>query len=264
MHSLHVTRSPVADEFRDWVETNVFALAYGTATQKEDMLVTLCRVDKTFMQVLMKVSPNPLACIYLVDTAMRDGDSKVYKFGRSGNMKERLYDHTAAFGDGTVLDTAIFIPSDKLVEAEASLRKSIMKESKFTLNKAKELISLDNAGRKTLRTIMQTITDKYYGSMTIQASKHERELDDMKNMYELRIKDLECITKVVRAELNAENAKLTAAVALLHEKLANAHEKLANAHENTELRLELAASKISALQVEIASLKSRIKTQQPV
>lgn len=56
----------------------------------------------------MKLVPNDLACIYLVDTTMRERKSKVYEFGRSGKIKDRFYNHSNAFGPGTLLDTVIF------------------------------------------------------------------------------------------------------------------------------------------------------------
>lgn len=115
---------------------------------------------------------NDLACIYLVDTTMRDGDATVYKFGRSGKIKDRFYDHHFTFGAGTLLDTIIFVPGDKLSETETILRNSVSKENQFRYDKAEELVILDNADYNAVRTIMQTIADKYNGSMTIQVSKH--------------------------------------------------------------------------------------------
>ncbi|KAF1314281.1 hypothetical protein FI667_g16798, partial [Globisporangium splendens] len=245
MHALHNTRSPVAEEFRGWVYKQVFTLAYGTVEQKKEMLSTLCKIDKTFLQAFMKLVPNDLACIYLVDTTIRDGDAKVYKFGRSGKIKDRFYDHHFTFGAGTLLDTVIFVPADTLSEAETILRKSIIDETHFRYDKTAELVTLNNADRKAVRTVMQTIADKYNGSMTIQASKHAEEIKDLKHVhktqvddlkhvhkvqtndlkytYELRVKDLECVVAVFEKqmetvtermrveELRLENAQLKAA-----------------------------------------------------
>lgn len=50
------------------------------------MLATLCKIDKAFLKAFVKLVLNDLACIYLVDTMIRDGYATVYKFGRSGNI----------------------------------------------------------------------------------------------------------------------------------------------------------------------------------
>ncbi|GAB9475257.1 hypothetical protein Gpo141_00012359 [Globisporangium polare] len=190
MHALHNTRSPVAEEFRGWVYKQVFTLAYGTVTQKKEMLQTLCKIDKSFLQAFMKLVPSNLACIYLVDTTMREGDAKVYKFGRSGKIKNRFYDHHNAFGAGTLLDTVIFVPADALSEAETILRKSLIPEIQFRYDTTRELVTLTDVNRKAVRTIMQTIADKYNGSMAIQASKHEEEIKDLKHAHMVEVGDL--------------------------------------------------------------------------
>ncbi|KAG6957139.1 hypothetical protein JG688_00011080 [Phytophthora aleatoria] len=169
MHALHSTRSPVASEFRDWVYQQVFALVYGAVKQKQEMLSTLCKVDKSFLQTFMKLVPNDLACLCLVDTTMRKDGKKVFKSGRSEKAKERFYKHSSAFDDGAILDTVIFVPSDCLCEAETLLKAAIHESDHFAFNKEQELILLDTNSYKSVRSIMQTIADKYNGSMAIQA-----------------------------------------------------------------------------------------------
>lgn len=110
------------------------------------------------------------------------------------------------------------------------LRKSIIDEIRFRYDKTQELVTLNNADRKAVRTIMQTIADKYNGSMTIQASKHVEEikdlkyahkfqlddlkhahtaqLDDLKSTYELRVKDLESVIAVFEKQMETEKLRL--------------------------------------------------------
>ena len=88
--ALHIVQSQPAEQFRDWVYTQVFAIAYGALEQKKEWLATMCKVDKIFLQAFMKLVPNDLACIYLVDTTRHDGDVTIYKFWCSGNTKDRF------------------------------------------------------------------------------------------------------------------------------------------------------------------------------
>jgi hypothetical protein len=141
MHALHGTQTAVAKEFRKWVYTQVFAIAYGTPAQKKAMVKQLCRVDKIFLEAFMKLVPNDIACLYLVKKEMREGDKKVFKLGRSEQLKERFY----KLSDGTLLDTVVFVPHDCLSEAEALLNHSISEDLRFAYDKARELLLLDSS-----------------------------------------------------------------------------------------------------------------------
>ncbi|KAG6946312.1 hypothetical protein JG687_00016786 [Phytophthora cactorum] len=159
MHALHSTRTQVATEFRKWVYTQVFAIAYGTPAQKRAMIV-----------------PSDISCLYLIDTTEREDGKKVYKFGRSKKLKERFYQHSATFGDKIVLDTIVFVPQKCLSEAEALLNHSIAEDLRFHLDEARELLLLDPDGYKVIRTIMQTVADRYNGSMALHATIVARRL----------------------------------------------------------------------------------------
>ena len=253
LHALRKTRSKVADEFREWVENQVFTLAFGTVKQKKEMISTLCKVDKTFLQAFMKLVPGDLSCIYLVDTTMTDGNSRVYKFGRSNNLKDRFFKHNVTYGAGTLLDSVIFIPADMLSEAEALMNNSISEEERFQYDKAKELITLDSDGRKRIRRIMQTIADKYHGSMAIQASNHAKEVDQMKYMYDMRIKDLERMVDVLNERMKTEALRLEKC----EERMKAVMKVEALRLENAKLKSDAKDRKIEELTRIIANLKER-------
>ncbi|KAG7394183.1 hypothetical protein PHYBOEH_005577 [Phytophthora boehmeriae] len=246
MHALHSTRSPVANEFRDWVYKQVFALAYGTVEQKQEMLSTLCKVDKAFLQAFMKLVPNDLACLYLVDTTMRKDGKKVFKFGRSEKVKERFYKHSSAFGDGTILDTVIFVLSDHLSEAETRLKAAIRENDHFAFDKAQELILLDTESYKSVRSIMQTIADKYNGSMAIQAEVDAREMKEQDHEYNLRNKDLESMIEVLKERIqNAVADEKTKAAVLLVQ--------LTEEKSKVSLLQQQLTSEVSLLQQQLSS-----------
>ncbi|KAK1928954.1 Uncharacterized protein P3T76_015594 [Phytophthora citrophthora] len=276
MHALHSTRSPVANEFRDWVYKKVFALAYGTVEQKQEMLSTLCKVDKSFLQAFMKLIPNDLACLYLVDTTMRGDGKKVFKFGRSEKVKERFYKHSSAFGDGVILDTVIFVPSDYLSEAETLLKEALREDDHFTFNKEQELILLDTESYKSVRSIMQTIADKYNGSMAIQAEVHTREIKeqehkyklhakDSEHEYKLRIKDLESMIEVLKERIqNAvadEKAKATVLLSKLEQRLAARDIQLIEEKGKVSMLQQEMTNKVSMIQQEMTNKVSMIQQQ---
>ncbi|KAK1929342.1 Uncharacterized protein P3T76_015096 [Phytophthora citrophthora] len=276
MHALHSTRSPVANEFRDWVYKKVFALAYGTVEQKQEMLSTLCKVDKSFLQAFMKLIPNDLACLYLVDTTMRGDGKKVFKFGRSEKVKERFYKHSSAFGDGVILDTVIFVPSDYLSEAETLLKEALREDDHFTFNKEQELILLDTESYKSVRSIMQTIADKYNGSMAIQAEVHTREIKeqehkyklhakDSEHEYKLRIKDLESMIEVLKERIqNAvadEKAKATVLLSKLEQRLAARDIQLIEEKGKVSMLQQEMTNKVSMLQQEMTNKVSMLQQE---
>ncbi|KAG4225269.1 hypothetical protein PC116_g26294 [Phytophthora cactorum] len=152
MHALHSTRTQVATEFRKWVYTQVFAIAFP------------------------EIVPSDISCLYLIDTTEREDGKKVYKCGRSKKLKERFYQHSATFGDKIVLDTIVFVPQKCLSEAEALLNHSIAEDLRFHLDEARELLLLDPDGYKVIRTIKQKGADRYNGSMALHATIITRRL----------------------------------------------------------------------------------------
>lgn len=77
------------------------------------------------MKLLFDISVYPLSSIYLIDTTTRDGDKTVYKFGRTRNMKYCLRQYKPIFWDDIIVDLIMFMPEDKLSEAETSLKNLI-------------------------------------------------------------------------------------------------------------------------------------------
>lgn len=286
MGVLHNTRSSMAGKFRDWVYKLAFTLVLGTEKQMKEIMGVLCKIGKTFLQAFMKLVSNDLACIYLVDIAKRVGDAKIYKFGRSGKMKDRFYNHSS-FGDGTLLDTIIFAPINMLSEAETILKQSIAAEARYnyeeveefdTLNdadrkatepndadrKATELIKLTNEDRTAVRTIMRTIADKYNGSMTIQASKHDDEIkelkyahqtdiDGLKSTYELSIKDLKCAIAVFKEQMETANERVRTTELRYEKQMEIEKLRLEKQMESEKQRLEIERQRLEIAQLKAAA-----------
>lgn len=90
MSALHRTRTGIAGEFVDWVNTVVFTLAYGTPEQKEELVEELCRADNNFFMAFTKVVLNDLSCLYLIETPLHKDGKAVFKFGRSSKFKDQV------------------------------------------------------------------------------------------------------------------------------------------------------------------------------
>lgn len=180
---------------------------------------------RTFMQP----ASSDIACLYLINTAKREGDATVYK------IEDRFDDEFPSYGVGALLDTVILVPVEKLSEAKVCLHHSIANEACFSYDKENEEITLDSADRKALRAVMQTIANKCNGSLMIQASVHQREMKDQEFKYELRIKDLERVVAVFEVQKEIEKQRLEKQMEIEKLRLENAKLK-ATAEANTKDR----------------------------
>ncbi|KAG7377254.1 hypothetical protein PHYBOEH_000961 [Phytophthora boehmeriae] len=95
---------------------------------------------------------------------------------------------------------------------------------------------------------MQTIADKYNGSMAIQAEVHAREMKEQDHEYKLRIKDLESMIEVLKERIQnaVADEKAKAAVLLIQlteekSKVSMLQQQMTSKLENMELRQKIAA-----------------------
>ncbi|KAG9400274.1 hypothetical protein AC1031_011199 [Aphanomyces cochlioides] len=241
MHALRSTRSQVADQFRSWIYEHVFAMAFGTVEDKKAMVKQLCRVDKAFIQGFMTLIPTNIACIYLVDTGQHQDSKRVFKFGRTGSIKERFYDHASAFGDKCELDTLVLVPANLLSKAETEFNGMITDELRYKSGKSKELLLLDRDGRNTIRGYMRKVANKYNGSLTENSLISDKKVKDIERkmledslMYERRIAELQHM-------LDAANRQVMA------EQLAASKQQLEHQHEMSRLQLRVKDSEYQAL-----------------
>ncbi|KAK1929335.1 hypothetical protein P3T76_015087 [Phytophthora citrophthora] len=174
------------------------------------------------------------------------------------------------------VDTVIFVPSDYLSEAETLLKEALREDDHFTFNKEQELILLDTESYKSVRSIMQTIADKYNGSMAIQAEVHTREIKeqehkyklhakDSEHEYKLRIKDLESMIEVLKERIqNAvadEKAKATVLLSKLEQRLAARDIQLIEEKGKVSMLQQGMTNKVSMLQQEMTNKVSMLQQE---
>ncbi|KAH9150571.1 hypothetical protein LEN26_004052 [Aphanomyces euteiches] len=208
MHALHVSVSnPVIKECRTWINRRIFEILYGNGLLKKKLVSELCKIDKAFLQAFMQLVPNEIACVYLVDTSMVDGQKKIYKFGRSMDMEGRFYNHGAEFDPNTaILDSIILVPIDQLAHAEMELEKMIKNDWRYDWKNKTELSSLNEQEHQNVRDMFRVLSDKYNGSLSIQINEHESQMNEIKWKHELQIQGLQHENEMLRCSSgNLEN-----------------------------------------------------------
>jgi prophage antirepressor-like protein len=178
-------RTPIAEQLCIWVCDIVFVHGFGNEDQKVELIN---KMDKKTLDTFMKCWAHDIACIYLLETSMKQAEStkKVFKFGFTKQLKSRMGKHSTTFGPDCVLDTIILIPDESLSGAEADLKRQLPTQYFFTHGSAQELLLLSEADRKTVRAAMQTVAVAYGGTTAV----HEQRLKNVEQSYQLEIEKM--------------------------------------------------------------------------
>eukprot|EP00644_Phytophthora_capsici_P009586 jgi/Phyca11/18264/fgenesh1_pg.PHYCAscaffold_35_\ len=202
------------------------------------LVTQLCKVDKTFLNAFLKLVPNPYRATAPYGHHEARGDRTVYKFGYTSNKKKRFGKQDAEFGTSALLDTVVFIPSDKLSGTEKRISDSLSGEDCLKYSPAKEL---DKEQRKCVRKIMQTIVELYHGSMLVLESEHEKQIAQI--IYDFTVKNLNLVRgrDVLQERLN------TAVLRLEKDELQLEHEIAKTAASAT---LQAKEAELNALRIE--------------
>ncbi|CAK4635894.1 unnamed protein product, partial [Aphanomyces euteiches] len=156
---------------------------------KKTWVQQLCRVDKSFMEAFMKLVPNGIAYIYLVDTNQCEDDKRVFKFGRTTNVKDRFYSHASSFGDDCRLDTLVLVPLNILSAAKTQFKRMIADMFRCPSGNTQELLVLDTDGYNVIRECMQTVADTYNGNLALHSHILDSKVKQVQNqMHELCLK----------------------------------------------------------------------------
>lgn len=185
---IHCSRSGLACQFRDWIDTVVFSLIWGSQEQKVEVVKKALNVSADHLKYVMSKSGISISCLYLIDVGITDDGKRVYKYGFTDNVARRFKEHMRKYGDDIKLDKFIFIPALDLSRAETEFRHSISRY-KFNKEGEAELICLCGESLLNVHTIFGTIADKYCGNMRTQIAFYENEMKEMQYRYELQLRD---------------------------------------------------------------------------
>jgi prophage antirepressor-like protein len=205
-----ISKSPVAKQFRKWVSQIVFVHRYGTDEQKQELAKSL--LNKKTIDEVTKRCATDIACVYLLETSIpsrqENGITKrVYKFGYSKNVKDRMDKHVLKYGRESVIDTLIFLPVNYLSEAETKLKHTLGKKYTHEDSTETELLLLSDDERNTVRNAMRTVGETFYGETVV----HTHQLEMLKKDHELEMSNKDQV--LITAKKDVEVAKKDVEVA---------------------------------------------------
>lgn len=165
-----------------------------------------------------------IACIYLLETGKSphelDGVVKrVYKFGFSKNVKDRMDKHVTRYGRDSAIDTLVLLPLAYVSQAELKLKQSLgdRYKHKDDIDPSTELLLLSEADRTTVRDVMRVVGETFFGETIVHM--HTLEMQKKNAELELTVKDVELAKKDTElAKKDTELAKKNAELVILEMK----------------------------------------------
>ena len=149
-------------------------------------------------ELFIKHSGN-IACIYILDTGLKEGKLDVYKYGYTNSLDRRIKQHRKTFGEGLDIKHFCFVDLSKLAQAECDLKDClssfVQKSSHKKFESQTELLFLDVKSKKNVKTVMETIYARYGHENVIEYERKifllESQLQSIKHELELYKKDSE-------------------------------------------------------------------------
>lgn len=202
--AVFISKSSVAKQFRKWVSQIVFVHHLGNTEQKQDLARSL--LDKKMIDELTKRCGYDIACVYLLETTKEPGDvKKVYKFGYTKNLQERMSKLIREHGRDSVIDTLLLLPEARLSSVEAEMKQVLGDTYRYEEGAHTELLALSEDECKAVRVTMRSIGKSFYGSTLV----HQHQVDMIKKDHELQLvtatKDLQLALERARTEAKLAN-----------------------------------------------------------
>lgn len=204
MKVINNSRSGIGKDFKEWIDSIVFACAFGSQDDKVKALAPVLDIEEDDLQEFLNSNATPIIGLYLIDIKKQDNDKSVYKFGRSIDMRRRFKNHKITYHKDIKIVRFDNIPEDELAKAENELRSMVAPYRYFGVEHDDELISLT---KKELKTIIG-----FYG---ILFAKYDARTGKMRGYYESLLKELkhenallssECASAVKDVEYKCELA----------------------------------------------------------
>eukprot|EP00644_Phytophthora_capsici_P001243 jgi/Phyca11/504858/fgenesh2_kg.PHYCAscaffold_10_\ len=206
LRAIFRARSPGAEQLCIWICEVVFCVGFGTQEQKKQLAKPM--LTKKSLNELLGRCVHDIACLYLLETSKDPGKDrkgkKVYKYGCSANVKERMEAHATVYGSDCVFDTLIFIPASDIFKAETKFKEILDKSYFFKDDGKREELALSSAEHKTVQNAMKRVAEAYYA--TTMVHEHTVQMLEESHKVELEQKNVEIEKKNV--ELEKKNVEL--------------------------------------------------------
>ena len=193
-HLVSTSSNQVAKRFGEWMRDIVFAAWFGTTEQRVQVSAKILNVDAEHLTAVMGKCANPIACVYLIDIKRESDGRRVYKYGRTNNVRRRFREHITTYGADIELVKFGLIPVSSCVQAENDLRnfvKGFAYQGNEDLADKVELIQLNDEELELTGAEILRIANAFGGDMRDQLSLYEKQITDLKHKHQLEIKDLQ-------------------------------------------------------------------------
>jgi hypothetical protein len=205
-----------------WVCKTVFCASLGTQEQKDTLGRSL--LNKETIDELTKRCVNSIGGLYLLETMItppKDDTGvkkKVYKYGFTKNVQQRMQKHVNTYGRDSVIHALVLLPIKYVSTAEAKLKHILSDNYIHEEGKNTELLLLSHQELTTVRESMRVVGETFYGETFVHAHQLEMLQQSRDHAIEMLKKDVEVAVEVAKnnvevAKNNAELAKKDGEVA---------------------------------------------------
>ncbi|KAG1710192.1 hypothetical protein DVH05_017198 [Phytophthora capsici] len=225
---------------------------------QEKLELAKSMLTKKSLNELLGRCVHDIACLYLLETSKDPGKDrkgkKVYKYGCSANVKERMEAHATVYGSDCVFDTLIFIPASDIFKAETKFKEILDKSYFFKDDGKREELALSSAEHKTVRNAMKRVAEAYYA--TTMVHEHTVQMLEESHKVELEQKNVEIEKKNVELEKkNVELEKKNVEVEKKNAEIEKKHAKSVSAEKD----ITILQMKNNALDMKNSEQAQRIK-----
>ena len=192
---LFSSRTGNAEKFQDWAEDKLFVCQMGSIEEKEEVVSELMSIDVKNVRMMFDKKVFTFPCIYLLALGMVkdlretfnigeevDGNSVVYKFGRTDNFERRLGEHQKEYGSmkNVIIKVVSFYYIDikYLSDAEVAVNQLCNNFSKnLVFENYKELVLLNENELKQIKTYYKMLGELYIGA----TAGLQKQINDLTN-----------------------------------------------------------------------------------
>ena len=195
-----------------WILETLFTVQLGDTEDKIELACKLAGMSIQDVKAMCSATSSLVSCIYLFEIGSvgnlrkklqlsenLDDNDMIYKWGRTGDLSTRAYNHGRTYGNNIRLIYKGFIDKQYLVEAEAELRSLFNgKKYKIVTKGHNELSLISHMDLKEVKNAYAMISEKYVGRVSVLTN----ELKDIKYIHvnEMLEKDLVISNERARAD----------------------------------------------------------------
>jgi len=217
------SHSSRAKDFQHWAIEKIFTYQMGSPEEKEEMASSLIGVPLKTMKYCLSRCYSTISCIYLCEIGnvaelrnimqldeSLDNELKIFKYGLTKDLNERMYRHQLNFNKNGIHDIALYcysiIDPIFLFEAETFIKKQFVKlcdAIKIKYQNQTEIIGIkwekNKKKNQKVDECFQIINQKFGGKLRDVVERQQKQNDknqietlEIKNKYLAHLATHEC------------------------------------------------------------------------